>query len=421
MLVEYLIALGSLVVIAVIVLSLGWIAFKNTLGYRVVLRLSPGLVITYANSYLWGKVGIGNIGFTVLILGIGGLVILACVYWAHRALVAPMIKDANNMGLASEKLNEAVKVISRASNQLAEGSSSQAASLEESSSSLEEMASMTRNNADNAAQADTLMSETRTTMERAVQSMDQLNGSMKDIAAASEETSKIIKTIDEIAFQTNLLALNAAVEAARAGEAGAGFAVVADEVRSLAMRAAEAAQSTAALIEGTVSKVGDGVKLVNSTGEVFEEVAGNSVKVAELISEIAMASREQSQGIDQINGAVTQMDKATQTAAANAQESAAAASDMDVLCGRMDNMVRTVIAGLGGKVHGNGNGHADMDDWTAGSRQSARPVSAAPARLPAVRPAKGVPASRRIEQKSKTEPKPEDVIPFDDEGDFTDF
>jgi methyl-accepting chemotaxis protein len=148
------------------------------------------------------------------------------------------------------------------------------------------MASMTRQNAENSAQADNLMQEANQVVETANSSMAQLIDAMGDISKASEETSKIIKTIDEIAFQTNLLALNAAVEAARAGEAGAGFAVVADEVRNLAMRAADAAKNTAALIEGTIKKVEGGSDLVLETNESFKEVAERTSKVGELVAEI---------------------------------------------------------------------------------------------------------------------------------------
>jgi methyl-accepting chemotaxis protein len=146
------------------------------------------------------------------------------------------------------------------------------------------------------------------------------------------------------------LALNAAVEAARAGEAGAGFAVVADEVRNLAMRAADAAKSTADLIEGTVKKVKDGGDLVTRTNEDFAKVAESAAKVGELVGEIAAASSEQAQGIEQTNTAVTEMDKVTQQNAANAEESASASEEMNAQAEQMKAMVGELVALVGG-VH----------------------------------------------------------------------
>jgi len=194
---------------------------------------------------------------------------------------------------------------------------------------------MTRQNSEHAGQADKLMKETNGAVKEAQSAMAALNTSMGEISEASEETQKIIKTIDEIAFQTNLLALNAAVEAARAGEAGAGFAVVADEVRNLALRAAEASQSTADLIEETVRKVEDGAKTVVQASEVFDRVASNSGKAGDLVKGIASASSEQAQGIAQINTAVAEMDKVVQQNAATAEEAAAATES---ICGQADRM-----------------------------------------------------------------------------------
>jgi methyl-accepting chemotaxis protein len=180
--------------------------------------------------------------------------------------------------------------------------------------------------------------------------MGQLTTSMQEISKASEDTSKIIKTIDEIAFQTNLLALNAAVEAARAGEAGAGFAVVADEVRNLAMRAAEAAKNTAALIEGTVKKISDGTALVKTTSDAFNDVAASTKKAYGLIGEIAAASNEQAQGIEQVNIAVTEMDKVTQQNAATAEETASASEELSAQAEEMKRIVSDLTAMVGAKV-----------------------------------------------------------------------
>jgi len=219
-----------------------------------------------------------------------------------------------------QKTEEVVSQSKGMSQNLSEAASAQASSLEETSSSLEEMTSMVKQSAGNATEANNLMITGQQVIEKANVSMNELTESMKDIAVGSEETQKIVKTIDEIAFQTNLLALNAAVEAARAGEAGSGFAVVAGEVRNLAMRAAEAAKNTSTLIENIVKKIRKGESLVGVTNESFKEIMGSSTKVVRLIGEIASASQEQSNGIDQINRAVADMNSLTQQNAAGAEE-----------------------------------------------------------------------------------------------------
>ena len=267
-----------------------------------------------------------------------------------RSVTKPIGRVTEGLTEASDQVAAASSQVSSASQQLAEGSSQQAASIEETSSSLEEMSSMTKQNADHANQANHLMKEAHQIVSQANQSMTRLTDSMAEISKASEETQKIIKTIDEIAFQTNLLALNAAVEAARAGEAGAGFAVVADEVRNLAMRAAEAAKNTAALIDGTVKTVKGGADIVEATGNEFHKVATSSSKMAELVGEIAAASQEQAQGIEQINRAVSEMDKVVQRNSANAEESASASEEMNAQAEQMKSYVLellTVINGTG--------------------------------------------------------------------------
>jgi len=208
---------------------------------------------------------------------------------------------------------------------------------------------------------------------------------MNEISRASEDTSKIVKSIDEIAFQTNLLALNAAVEAARAGEAGAGFAVVADEVRNLAMRAADAAKNTSNLIEMTVKKVKDGSGLVLKTNEAFVKMASTASNVAQLVAEIAAASKEQSQGIEQVNNAVTEMEKVVQQNAANAEENAAASEEMNAQAIQMQVFVEDLFAIVGNNGNGsNGNGkkryEEDREAWRKAPSAVVRPFASAPYR-----------------------------------------
>jgi methyl-accepting chemotaxis protein len=310
-----------------------------------------------------------------LLIGFGSL---GLSYWMARSISRPIKSIAEGLNDGAQQVASASAQISSSSQSLAEGASEQAAGLEETSSSMEEMASLTRQNAENAGQANALMGDTYKVVEEANQAMKELTESMRDISSASEETGKIIKTIDEIAFQTNLLALNAAVEAARAGEAGAGFAVVADEVRNLAMRAAEAAKNTASLIEGTVKKIKNGSDIVDKTNQAFQKVAGGSRKVAELVGEIAAASNEQAQGIDQINKAVGAMDRVIQQNAANAEESASASEEMNAQAEQMKDFVGRLLNVIIGNRQRNGIPQTKVllvkgeSKWSPGLRHEGR-------------------------------------------------
>jgi len=274
--------------------------------------------------------------------------IIAGLYIQTRKVFQVIQTTSFDLDNASNQIDGAATQISAASQSLADGASQQAAAVEETSSSLEEMSSMTRQNADNSTQANQLMSQTQQVVGRANDSMKDLIRAMGEISGASEQTSKIIKTIDEIAFQTNLLALNAAVEAARAGEAGAGFAVVAEEVRSLALRSAEAAKNTGVLIEDTVIKIKNGSEIVAKTNQDFNEVTESAGKISELISEIAAASHEQAQGIEQISKAVNDLDKIVQSNASNAEETASASEELSAQSKTMKESVVDLVALVGG-------------------------------------------------------------------------
>jgi methyl-accepting chemotaxis protein len=357
----------------------------------------------------------------IALAGMGGgfAVALALGVLLSLSITRPLNRVIDGLGEGAIEVSAASSQMASTSQQLAEGASQQAAAIEETSSSLEEIFSMTRQNSDNANQANSLMSETIQIVQHAAAAMTELTHSMEEITTASEETSKIIKTIDGIAFQTNLLALNAAVEAARAGEAGAGFAVVADEVRNLAMMAAEAARNTTDLIEGSVKKIRFGSEIVERTNSAFDKLTGGAHKVAELVGEISEASREQTLGIEQVNKAVAEMDGLTQQNAARAEESASASEEMNAQAEQMKAFVESLMVIISGK-----------DDETLSSRETLErrkvvsraksdfiPLSVAPQRLNGR--GKGV-KQGALQPFDHKEVRPEEVIPLDDE-DFKDF
>ncbi|MBF0303257.1 MAG: methyl-accepting chemotaxis protein [Desulfamplus sp.] len=355
---------------------------------------------------------------TIMIIGLVVALVFGIflAFYITVSITRPIRRVIEGLTLGSQQVASASGQVSSASQSLAEGSSEQAASIEETSSSLEEMSSMTKQNSDNAAQADLLMKDANSVVAKANESMNQLTASMDDISKASDETSKIIKTIDEIAFQTNLLALNAAVEAARAGEAGAGFAVVAEEVRNLAMRSAEAAKNTANLIEGTVTKVRDGSALVKKTSEAFTQVAASSNKVGELVGEIAAASREQSTGIEQVNIAVSEMDKVIQQNAANAEESASASEEMNAQAETMNDFVNELVGLVEGNMASAG-GHRTRS--IASYKTKSKSVKAlGHATLSRSNAGK---AKQLGAHPKKGEVRADQVIPFDDDDEFTNF
>jgi len=346
----------------------------------------------------------------VAAVGIAAIVLVAL--FIARSISNPIKRIIEGLNEGSDQVASASGQVSAASQSLAEGASEQAASIEETSSSLEEISSMTKQNADHAGQANSLMDETKQVVGSANASMTEMVSSMQEITKASEETSKIIKTIDEIAFQTNLLALNAAVEAARAGEAGAGFAVVADEVRNLALRAAEAARNTSNLIEGTTKKVQDGSTLVERTSEEFGKVERSAAQVADLVGEIAAASREQSDGIDQVNQAVADMDKVTQQNAANAEESASSSEEMNAQAEQMKQMVNDLVVLV--------EGAAELQ----AEKASKTPPEQGRTKASLTQGGTGEQAAAKPAKSSGKEVNPERAIPFDEKDSkdsFQDF
>lgn len=239
----------------------------------------------------------------------------------------------------AQQVTSSANEISHGSQSLSQNASEQAATLEQISSSLKEMSSTAKQNAANSKGMRELAQETSTCSNQGVESMHMLSEAINKIKLSADATARIIKTIDEIAFQTNLLALNAAVEAARAGDAGKGFAVVAEEVRNLAIRSAEAAKNTAALIEEATRNVEGGVIINGKVLQGLTEIDGKVHTVSQVIEEIALASEKQKRGVEDIDVAVDQLNQATQHVAANSEESAASAQELSSQATQMNAMV----------------------------------------------------------------------------------
>jgi hypothetical protein len=415
LLIEFAIRLVIYVVAAAVVAGILRFFFGKSLTFKLFIWLAPGVLLVIWSAYIAGRTG-GD-GWIKLMIPSSMLIMTVNFIIVGKRLVSQIQQIADALYRSADEMNSASTLVTSATENLAEGASSQAAAIEESSSSLEEMSAMTSGNADHANQAKNLMAETRAIVTRVNDHMNNMAEAIRKVTKTSEETGKIIKTIDEIAFQTNLLALNAAVEAARAGEAGAGFAVVAGEVRNLAHRSAEAAKNTATLIENTIVVVKESRDLTELTQTAFKDNVEIAGKVEDLVKEIAAASAEQAQGIHQINKAVIDLDRLTQQNASTAEESASAAEEMNAHSAQMKGIVQRLVAIIQGQA-----GESKEISSPAQRRVPKRTAAAVPKASPRAA-VKALPARTKKPSPGGSpsqHTRAEEIIPFE-KDEFRDF
>ena len=348
-----------------------------------------------------------GIGVSILLLNVVGWIVAKSIPRSFMLLI-------DRLAIGAAQIESASGHIASSSESLASSTTEQAASLEETSASLEEIASMTKNNAENSREAKDLTGAMREVADTGASDMDKMAHAMAAIKESSNNIAKIIKTIDEIAFQTNILALNAAVEAARAGEAGMGFAVVAEEVRNLALRSASAARETAEKIEDSIQKSSAGVQINAKVSLSLADIVSKARQADELVAQISIASNEQSQGIDQINSSVSQMDAMTQNNAAGAEESANVSADLRTQSTQLTQLVQELQTLVGGKSSG-----AKRSSKIKSPLKTKKTQLASSRRVTESKTQSSKPASRALTNKDSKSTAHRNAIPLEDE--FQDF
>ncbi|MDD5455770.1 MAG: methyl-accepting chemotaxis protein [Candidatus Margulisbacteria bacterium] len=288
---------------------------------------AANIIIKTSNAFLFICAVI-----SLLLIGISSLLL-------PDMIVKPVIKIVQQLAETAMHVSSAAKQINQASQKLAEGATQQAASVEQSSTMIQEISNGTKRTVENANATDFKIDLLKSEAISSTHSMSNMSESMKLIDESSNQTAKILKTIDDIAFQTNLLALNAAVEAARAGEAGKGFSVVAEEVRNLAQRSAEAAKSTASLLESAKKHTKNGVQVADDVGIKLNKIVGGVQEITETIKELVKANNDQSNSINQVDESILEISKVTQTTSASAEETAATAQELSAQAEHLNNAI----------------------------------------------------------------------------------
>jgi len=337
-------------------------AIASAMGRTEQAAFADGVVVA-RSAYNETRTIVGSVMVPALLVGIvAALVVMR---------VSRKLQDvASQLRAGAEAVMGASSQVSSAAQSLSEGATEQAAALEETSAAMEEMASTTATNAEQSRQAAQMTADVDKQVQASERALETMVASISSIKQSSQQVSKIIKTIDEIAFQTNLLALNAAVEAARAGEAGMGFAVVADEVRNLAQRSAQAAKDTAELIEESIQRTETGARNVDQVVETVAGIRETVRQVKSIADQVSDSSGQQAQGVSQVATAISQMESVTQRTAATAEENAAAAveltsqaeSTMDVVT----DLEATVNGGHAGRQRAHSSGAGE--DHASSSR-----------------------------------------------------
>lgn len=394
----------------------GRIAFNNTVqALQKLLDYAKRYYGTELSDQALNAANITNITILVTVV-IAFILALALGIILSRSITRPVIRIVDSLTSGADQIGSASSQLSVSAQQIASGATEQASGIEETTSSMEELASMVKQNVENAKEASLLTAKSSDAAQTGSGQMDKMLVAMTEIGKAADNIRSVIDVIDDIAFQTNMLALNAAVEAARAGEAGMGFAVVADEVKNLANRSAASAKETAQMIKTALQKTEEGQSLANQLAEVFKEITLNSKKSNEMTKEVETASRQQDEGIGQVNKAIIQLDTVVQQNAASSEETASAAEELK---SQVDSLNEVVT---------------ELSVLVMGSSERA-PAKAAVSRGPVRKPAPkllGAPASHPAPTK-KTPSRPaarstsadsEPVIrkiPLDDDADFRDM